>query len=58
MGDRLKNARGSFMNNNAVWEAHKLRNRLAHEQNVQLNSFSVDQALKGFKAGLKDLGAL
>lgn len=58
MGDRLKNARGSFMNNNAVWEAHKLRNRLAHEQNVQLNSFSVDQALKGFKTGLKDLGAL
>jgi hypothetical protein len=58
MGDRLKNAKGSFMNLNAVWQSHKLRNRLAHEQNVQLNGVVVDQALRGFKAGLKDLGAL
>jgi hypothetical protein len=58
MGDRLKSARGIFMNNNAVWEAHKLRNRLAHEQNVALNTYTVDQALRGFKAALKDLGAL
>jgi hypothetical protein len=58
MGDRLKNASASFMNNNAVWQAHKLRNRLAHEQNVQLNTINTDQALRGLKAGLKDLGAL
>jgi hypothetical protein len=58
MGDRLKSARGSFMNNDAVWQAHKLRNRLAHEQNVSLNSLTVDQALRGLKAALKDLGAL
>ena len=58
MGDRLKAARGAFMSNNAVWDAHKLRNRLAHEQNVQLNSVVVDRALHGFKAALKDLGAL
>lgn len=58
MGDRLKAARGAFMNNDAIWQAHKLRNRLAHEQDVRLNSMQVDQALRGFKAGLKDLGAL
>lgn len=58
MGDRLKNARGRFMNNNAIWSAHKLRNRLAHEQNVSLTAVTVDQALRGFKGGLKDLGAL
>jgi hypothetical protein len=58
MGDRLKSARGSFMNNDAVWQAHKLRNRLAHEQNVPINSLTVDQALRGLKAALKDLGAL
>ena len=58
MGDRLKNSRGRFMNNNAVWQAHKLRNRLAHEQNVQLNAITADQALRGFKAALKDLGAM
>lgn len=57
MGDRLKNARGSFMNNDAIWQAHKLRNRLAHEQNVQLNPIAVDQALRALRAGLKDLGA-
>jgi hypothetical protein len=58
MGDRLKNAKGSFMNLNAVWQAHKLRNRLAHEQNVPLNGVVVDQALRSLKAALKDLGAL
>lgn len=58
MGERLKSANRSFMNSNAVWQAHKLRNRLAHEQNVQLNGIAVDQALRGFKAALKDLGAL
>ncbi|HSE60864.1 MAG TPA: hypothetical protein VLA88_01060 [Candidatus Saccharimonadales bacterium] len=57
MGDRLKSARGSFMNNDNVWQAHKLRNRLAHEQNVPLNALTVDQALRGFRAALKDLGA-
>lgn len=57
MGDRLKNSRRSFMNNDAVWQAHKLRNRLAHEQDVKLNNLTADQALRGFKAALKDLGA-
>ncbi len=58
MGERLKSAGKAFMNTNAVWDAHKLRNRLAHEQNVQLNAFNTDKTLASFKAGLKDLGAL
>lgn len=58
MGDRLKDARRTFHNNDAVWSAHKLRNRLAHEQNVPLNAIVVDKALRGFKGALKDLGAL
>lgn len=58
MGDRLKDARRSLHNNDAVWSAHKLRNRLAHEQNVPLNGIVVDKALRGFKGALKDLGAL
>jgi hypothetical protein len=58
MGDRLKDARGSLHNNDAVWSAHKLRNRLAHEQNVPLNGIVVDKALRSFKGALKDLGAL
>lgn len=58
MGERLKSANRAFMNNNAVWDAHKLRNRLAHEQNVPLNGIVVDKALRSFKAALKDVGAL
>jgi hypothetical protein len=57
MGERLKSANRAFMNTNAVWDAHKLRNRLAHEQNVQLNGIVVDKALRAFRAALKDLGA-
>jgi hypothetical protein len=58
MGERLKSANRAFMNTNAVWDAHKLRNRLAHEQNVQLNGIVADKALRAFRAALKDLGAL
>jgi hypothetical protein len=57
MGDRLKDARGVFRNNDNVWQAHKLRNRLAHETGITLNAFVVNRALQQFKAGLKDLGA-
>ncbi len=58
MGDRLKDANRSFMNVNDVWQAHKLRNRLAHEQNVNLNFVATDKALRSFRSALKDLGAL
>lgn len=58
MGERLKTANKAFMNTNAVWDAHKLRNRLAHEQNVPLNGIVVDKTLRAFRAALKDLGAL
>jgi len=58
MGDRLKDARNVFRSNDSVWQAHKLRNRLAHETGIQLNTFVVSKALGQFKAGLKDLGAL
>ncbi len=57
MGDRLKNARSSFKNNNAVWAAHKLRNQIAHEE-VTIKPQTVRQALSTFKTALKDLGAL
>lgn len=58
MGERLKSAHRAFMNTDAVWRAHKLRNRLAHEQNVSLNTAQAAEALRSFKAALKDVGAL
>jgi hypothetical protein len=54
MGDRLKSSHAG----DKVWAAHKIRNRVAHETDVRLNSVMVGQALRGFKQGLKNVGAL
>lgn len=58
MGERLIAAKDKLTRRQLVWEAHKLRNRLVHEDNVRLTRAQVHDALKGFEAGLKDLGAL
>lgn len=57
MGDRLKNARTTFKNNDSVWAAHKLRNQIAHED-ITIKPQTINQALRAFKKALKDLGAL
>lgn len=58
MGDRMKRARASIRDNNSMWQAHKLRNRLAHEAGTRLSGGTVGHAMQGFKAALRDLGAL
>lgn len=58
MGERMKSARNTFSNNNAVWAAHKLRNQIAHEPDVTIKSKTARYALKAFKKALKDVGAL
>ncbi|MBL8159211.1 hypothetical protein JNJ66_02020 [Candidatus Saccharibacteria bacterium] len=58
MGERLKNYRTRFSDNNGIWEAHKLRNRIAHETDVHVNEQQALRALAQLKRGLKDLGAL
>lgn len=58
MGERLVSAQRSLSDNDAVWYAHKLRNRLVHEPNVRLKKREAQTALAGFKKGLQDLGAL
>jgi hypothetical protein len=57
MGERLKSARKAFKNVDHVWQAHKIRNQLAHESGFKLNSMTTNRALRYFRAGLKDLGA-
>lgn len=54
MGDRLKSSHAG----DKIWAAHKVRNRIAHETDVKLNAIVVNQALRGFKQGLKNVGAL
>ena len=58
MGERMKSARSTFSNNNAIWAAHKLRNQIAHESDVNIKPKTARYALKAFKKALKDVGAL
>lgn len=58
MGERLKNAKNRLKHRDAIWHAHKLRNRIAHEDSVKVSPNELKKALAAFKSALKDLGAL
>ncbi|HEU5122411.1 MAG TPA: hypothetical protein VFT59_06230 [Candidatus Saccharimonadales bacterium] len=58
MGERMKTLRDTWSNANAVWNAHKLRNQIAHEPDVRVSYDDARRALGGFKQGLKDVGAI
>lgn len=58
MGDRLKRAGERFSNLNAVWRAHKLRNVIAHESDVEVSYKQAVNAVAIYKQALKDLGAI
>lgn len=58
MGERMKVAQKTWTNANHVWNAHKLRNRIAHETNVRVSFDETRRALASFKQALKDLGAI
>ena len=58
MGDRLKRGGGRFSNLNAVWRAHKLRNAIAHETDLEVSYKQAANALAIYKQALKDLGAI
>lgn len=57
MGERLKSAGKKLGNQNAVWDAHRLRNRIVHEE-VKLSKQQAIRASAAFKKSLKNLGAL
>ncbi|NCC20250.1 hypothetical protein EOM33_04270, partial [Candidatus Saccharibacteria bacterium] len=54
MGERMKSRQNAWSNANAVWAAHKIRNQIAHDENVQLSETTVRRALASFKQALKD----
>lgn len=58
MGERLVSAQHDITNNDKVWFAHKLRNKLVHDQEVKLHKGDVKEALLGIRAALKDIGAM
>ena len=58
MGDRLKKSNTRFKDINAVWRAHKLRNALAHEADLEITYKQAATAVTIYKQALKDLGAI
>lgn len=58
MGERLVAAQRIISDNDRVWYAHKLRNRLVHEPNIRLKKREAQEALAGFRTCLKDLEVL
>lgn len=57
MGDRLKSAASRLGSKDAVWDAHRLRNRLVHED-AHPRPSQIKAALTAYEACLKKLGAL
>lgn len=57
MSDRMKAAGKLMGDEDAVWSAHKLRNRLAHED-VHPKPSEIRKAIHNFGTALKKLGAL
>ncbi len=58
MGERLVSAQKALSSNDSVWHAHKLRNRLVHEDLTNLSEQDVKSSLVGIRQALHDLGAL
>lgn len=56
LAERLRSATpADFSNIDSVWEAHKLRNRIAHEPNFRLTRDETTKALGVYKKALEDL---
>lgn len=58
MGERLKTAKDTWSHRDGVWSAHKLRNQIVHEADVQVTYDTARRALAGFKKALRDIGAI
>ncbi|PIR44723.1 MAG: hypothetical protein COV10_03475 [Candidatus Vogelbacteria bacterium CG10_big_fil_rev_8_21_14_0_10_51_16] len=59
LGERLKNADESIMRNlQDAWEAHKLRNRIAHESGFRLSRREAQHALGRYEKVFREFGAI
>ena len=56
LGDKLKKSGKLFHDLNGLWEAHKERNKIAHEVGFKLSANESAKHLIKFKNALKDLG--
>lgn len=56
LGEMMKQAAPLFTDQNGIWSAHKLRNKIAHELNFNPDFKTAERALKQFQKAYKDLG--
>lgn len=56
-GERMVNAGSVFSNNDGIWNAHKLANRIKQNGIENLKDSEVKEALIAFGQSLRDLGA-
>jgi hypothetical protein len=54
-GEKLKKAGARLPNLQNVWEAHKLRNRIAHEPGAQVNEREGGRAVQAFEKAIHSL---
>jgi uncharacterized membrane protein YraQ (UPF0718 family) len=57
LGERLKNIkRNQIPNLQEIWDAHKLRNEIAHGSNFSLKRDTAERALETYRTALENLG--
>lgn len=52
-GEKLKRMQKTIPHIDAVWHAHKLRNRIAHEPGTHISNRETEVALRTFERVLK-----
>lgn len=59
MGERLKQLQpGDVSNLDELWEAHKLRNKIAHESGVSVNYNQAKKSIEAYKKAFQSLEAI
>lgn len=59
MGERLKQIKFNQLSNiDELWQAHKVRNRIAHEPDFQLTQTQAKRAIEIYQRAMQDLKAL
>lgn len=57
--EKFRGVEWRFSNREAVWHAHKLRNRIAHESGAEPKKAEAERAVQAFRAALEQFtGAL
>ena len=54
-GEKLTKAGPRFADVEAIWRAHKVRNRIAHEVGVMVTLTDADTAVAAFRKGVSNL---